>query len=194
MDSAWYLEQARICSTVSAGERNIVGLRLDRVAANEAPEAVGTQVALTAAPDRLRIGGDRDQLLDVIAPAAIVIGDEQQAHPPGSAIRVVEQRQAGKMDGAAAREVDVRLAAARRQALAFDVVADPVERQAQALLAARLDPGDDDEPVRGNGTSAVNLYITPHNRRFACHELLSDILNGAHGVEGVLGGKLDNMD
>ena len=142
-----------------AGEGDIVCLGFDRVAANEAPEAVGTQVAFTAAPDRLRIGGDRDQLLDVAAPAAIVIGDEQQAHTPGAAVRVVEQRQAGKMNAAAAREVDVRLAAARGQAPAVDIVPNPVEGLAQLLLAARNDPGDDDEPVRGYGTSVLTYTV-----------------------------------
>jgi hypothetical protein len=65
------------------------------------------------------------------------------------------------MDGATAGEVNMRLPATSRKPLAFDVVADAVERLAQALLSARLDPGDYDEPVRGNGTSIASSCIIP---------------------------------
>jgi hypothetical protein len=51
------------------------------------------------------------------------------------------------MDAATLWEVNVRLPVDTRKPLAFDVVANLVERQAQALLAARLDPGDYDETV-----------------------------------------------
>ncbi len=72
------------------------------------------------------------------------------------------------MDAAALREVNVRLPVDTRKPLAFDVVANPVERQAQALLAARLDPGDYDESVRRNGTSVAGSSITPSALRVCC--------------------------
>ena len=143
----------------AAWERNVIGLRLHHVAANEAVETVGTFVAFEAAPYRIPTGCDGDQLLDMLAPAAIIVGDEQQALPFRPNVRVIQQSQARNMDAATLREVNVRLAVDTRKPLAFDVVANLVKRQAQALLAARLNPGDYDESVRGNGTSLpASLY------------------------------------
>lgn len=96
----------------------------------------------------------------MIVPCAIIIGDEQQPLPIRSAVRIIEQSQASKMDAAAAREINVRLADVFRKPLAFDVIANPVERQTQALLIVRLDPGNYNEPVRGNGASFAFLSIT----------------------------------
>ena len=131
----------------------------------------------------------------MLAPAAIIIGDEQQALPFRSAVRVIQQRQACKMDAATLGEVNVRLPVDTRKPLAFDVVANLVERQAQALLAARLDPGDYDESVRGNGTSVAGFSNTPPALRICCQRSVQSYLRTAiMGTRGVRPDKLDKVD
>ncbi len=143
---------------------HIVCLRRDHVITNKLWKVGAVNVALAAAPNRRRIRSQRHQFQDVVTPLSIVVGDEQQTLAPWPAIGIVENGEAGKVNGPAAGEVDVGLGRGGGQPLPVDVVADAVERSAQARLVTRFNPRKHNKTIRWHDTSfAVPTKVKPTN-------------------------------
>ena len=94
--------------------------------------------------------------------AAIVVGCQQQAHPIGPAVRIVQKGEPGEMNRGAGGEVDMRFGGSGNKTLPLYIIADAVQYGTQLLLAALLDLGDNDETVGWHGAPRICL---PHSVR-----------------------------
>ena len=118
-------------------EGDVERLGLMRVRPHERAKAIDAGIVLAAAPDRIHVGCDRDQLGQVGIEIVVVVRRVEQALPVRATVRIVEDREAREMDAAAAAEVDMRARGGGSQSPAADVVADGQQDIAQALFLAR---------------------------------------------------------
>src|SRR5918995_2382847 len=124
-------------------ERNVERLRLVRVRQDEGGECANPLIPVAAAPDRLHIGRDFDELGDVVAERAVVIGGEQQTGGFWSARRVTENREPREVNRPAAGEINVRPGLAAGCVLALDIVADCPENMPERPLLTPPNGGED---------------------------------------------------
>ena len=114
---------------------------LVHVCAHERRETSDVRISLTRRPDRVHVRCDCDEFLQVRVERTVVHGSKQQADASGSPIGIAQDGKAREVDGAAAREIDVRLRRIVGQLLAGDVIADGSQHVSQTILLAAVVSG-----------------------------------------------------
>jgi len=128
-------------------KRDVEGRRLERVGSDEPPETGGARICLAAAPDRIEVRGDRDQLGEVGIEVAVVGRRVEQAFTAGAAIRIGEDRKAREVDPSAAGEFDAHATGPDRSR-ALDVVTDRAQDLTKSRLLTGTDRGEHGQRLR----------------------------------------------
>jgi hypothetical protein len=83
-----------MCCDRFVAECDVEGVRLARMRRIKGSELSPARIAFAAAPDRVHVGGDRDQLGDVAVEIAVVVRGIQQALAVRPTVEIVENREA----------------------------------------------------------------------------------------------------